>query len=69
MAGKEQEDEDRALLSSHLVLREISTFGQVEEIEDITFAGFHLEDQVVSSLYSQVSCDEVNWGQETVYLQ
>jgi hypothetical protein len=41
MVGKEQEDEDRALLNSHLVPREIEISGQAEEIEDIAFGRFH----------------------------
>jgi hypothetical protein len=41
MVGEEQEDEDRALLNSHLAPKEIGTFGQVEEIEGVAFGGFH----------------------------
>ena len=38
---KEQKDEDRALLNSHLVLRKIEISGQAKEIKDIVFRGFH----------------------------
>jgi hypothetical protein len=50
MVGTELEDEDREPSNSRLVATESEISGPVGETEGLVSGGFHLEDQVASSL-------------------